>query len=171
MDDQIIDIESKHSEVIEEEKSIFDSVIIDGENLYDEEITIEHANNDFQLPENIEGVNDFNLYEFVEDMKNFEKKYDLLKQDFSIEVFESEDGNSQVWQVTSEMGIFHFLNYQDLKECFEKTPERFLSKKRLNRLKYKSIKIKNIDGLIKNKSNKIINKKIKGFKKSIDSTL
>lgn len=167
MDNQIVDVESKQVEILEDDSSIFDNVVIDGEVIGSEEITVEHAENydngDFQLPENIEGVNDFNLYEFVEDMKKFEKKYDLLNQDFSIDVFESEDGTSQVWQVKSETGIHQFTKYQDLKECFENTPEKFISKNRLNRLKYRSLKPKTIDGLIQNKSKKI-QKNSEGFK-------
>lgn len=166
MDNKIIDVESKQVEVLEEEKNIFDNVTIDGEVVDSEEIIVEHTenyDNDFQLPENIEGVNDFNLYEFVEDMKKFEKKYDLLNQDFSIDVFESEDGDGQVWQVKSETGIHQFTKYQDLKECFENTPEKFISKNRLNRLKYRSLKPKTIDGLIQNKSKKI-QKNSEGFK-------
>ena len=168
MDNQIVDVESKQVEILEEEKNIFDNVFIDGEVFDNEDIIVEHSekyeDGDFQLPENIDGVSDFNLYEFVEDMKKFEKKYDLLNQDFSIDVFESEDNSGQIWQVKSETGIHQFSKYQDLKECFENTPERFITKNRLNRLKYKSLKIKNIDGIIQNKSKKI-QKNSEGFKK------
>jgi hypothetical protein len=107
MSDQIIDVES--SEVVE-----------------DAEFYVEDVLENIEPPETIEGLEDFSVLAFMEDMQRFEEKYDLEKHEFSIEVFETED-EKKVWQVQSETGTHNFDKYEDLKDCLENTPERLIN--------------------------------------------
>jgi hypothetical protein len=104
MDDSVIDVEV--------------SEVIENVDIYKDE----------DLPENIDGLDGFDVHRFVERMIQFEDQYSLNEDSMILEVFDDEDGNI-VWQVESETGTHNFTSYEEFEECLEKTPDKLINMK------------------------------------------
>ena len=65
---------------------------------------------DEDLPETIDGLDDFNLHRFVEKMIAFEEKYDLAEDSMVLEVFDDEDGKPVHQKYITGMELERFMS-------------------------------------------------------------
>jgi len=102
MDDSVIDVEV--------------SEVIENVDIYKED----------ELPETIDGLDNFNVHLFVEKMIELEDKYNLTEDSMTLEVFDDEDGNI-IWQVESETGTHNFASYEEFLDCVENDIDKLLN--------------------------------------------